>query len=292
MNYNNYGIAFKKIRENQNFSLTQITRGITSPATLSRWENGKGEMYFDKVVQLLQRMNIYLDEFVNISQNSRKENIAIMNSLRELQKAYSENDSEKLKQLANSQYRIYKLKNKELDFFLFAIICNCYRDVTGKNIFNIAERAKLSSIFEHVKNWNKYYIRAFGNTVALLNVKQIVEISDKILSYVGNNFSWQNISQISEAVLTLLNASTILMQKDVDRAESLINRLDKIEIPVELSFLKMKILFLRELVSYKKIPNYSVKKMNNLVGMLRILHYDEVADEWCDLFKKMASKKS
>ena len=60
-------------------SLTQVARGIISPATLSRWENGKGEMDFGNVVSLLQRLNIYLDESISIPQYSRKDNAAKTN---------------------------------------------------------------------------------------------------------------------------------------------------------------------------------------------------------------------
>lgn len=63
----NYGAIFKNIREKRGLSLTQVARGIISPATLSRWENGKGEMYFGNVVSLLQRLNIYLDESISIA---------------------------------------------------------------------------------------------------------------------------------------------------------------------------------------------------------------------------------
>lgn len=33
----NYGAIFKNIREKRGLSLTQVARGIISPATLSRW---------------------------------------------------------------------------------------------------------------------------------------------------------------------------------------------------------------------------------------------------------------
>ena len=75
----NYGAIFKNIREKRGLSLTQVARGIISPATLSRWENGKGEMYFGNVVSLLQRLNIYLDESISIPQYSRKDNAAKTN---------------------------------------------------------------------------------------------------------------------------------------------------------------------------------------------------------------------
>lgn len=104
----NYGAIFKNIREKRGLSLTQVARGIISPATLSIWENGKGEMYFGNVVSLLQRLNIYLDEFISIAQYSRKDNAAIRALLEQVQKAYSEDNAVRLEELAQRQIRCYQ----------------------------------------------------------------------------------------------------------------------------------------------------------------------------------------
>ena len=118
----NYGAIFKNIREKRGLSLTQVARGIISPATLSRWENGKGEMYFGNVVSLLQRLNIYLDESISIAQYSRKDNAAIRALLEQVQKAYSEDNAVRLEELDQRQIRCYQSSNKELDFFLVMTI--------------------------------------------------------------------------------------------------------------------------------------------------------------------------
>ena len=118
----NYGAIFKNIREKRGLSLTQGARGIISPATLSRWENGKGEMYFGNVVSLLQRLNIYLDESISIAQYSRKDNAAIRALLEQVQKAYSEDNAVRLEELDQRQIRCYQSSNKELDFFLVMTI--------------------------------------------------------------------------------------------------------------------------------------------------------------------------
>lgn len=118
----NYGAIFKNIREKRGLSLTQVARGIISPATLSRWENGKGEMYFGNVVSLLQQLNIYLDESISIAQYSRKDNAAIRALLEQVQKAYSEDNAVRLEELDQRQIRCYQSSNKELDFFLVMTI--------------------------------------------------------------------------------------------------------------------------------------------------------------------------
>ncbi|EEJ71635.1 helix-turn-helix domain-containing protein [Lactobacillus ultunensis] len=285
----NYGATFKEIREKRKLSLTQVARGITSPATLSRWENGKGKMYFDNVVSLLQRLDIYLDEFINIAQYSKKDNATIRVLLEQVQKAYSEDNAVCLEELAHKQMQRYHVTNKELDFFLAMTICSCYKDVTGENIFNDSEQARLSNIFQHVKIWNKYYIRAFGNCIALLDSDQLVEISTQILNGV-KEIPQDNLMQISESMRAVLNAVIILIRRDIKLAQILINKIESSMIPVDLLYLKMRVLFLQELISYLQDDGHSVDVMEKLTCMLRLLGYDNEANGWGQLFKNSIQK--
>lgn len=285
----NYGAVFKKIREKRGLSLTQVVRGITSPATLSRWENGKGEMYFDKIVCLLQRLNIYLDEFVSIAQYSREDIVELRELLQQIQKAYVEENSAYLKELAQRQMQVYQLTNKEIDFFLVMTIFSCYKDLTGKSISNEQEQIRLSYIFRHVKVWNKYYIRAFGNCVTLLDNKQVFEVGAKIIDSL-KEIPQDNLTQISEAVKAVLNAVIILLRRDVKLATDLLNKVRKSRIPVDLLYLKMQALFLQEVASYLENNSHSTDRMKKLTDMLHLLGYDEEANKWCQIFKMSIQK--
>ena len=285
----NYGAMFKKIREKKGLSLTQVARGIISPATLSRWENNKGKMYFDHVVGLLQRLNIYLDEFVSIAQYSREDNAAIRTLLKQVQKAYSEDNTIQLKELAQKQVQCYQSTNEELDFFLAMTIYSCYKDITGKNISSNEEQARLDHIFRHVDSWNKYYIRAFGNCITLLSSDQIFEISNLIFEKI-RVIPQDNLTQISESIRAVLNAITILLQRDIQLAKTLVAKLEVNIIPVELLYLKMQLLFLQELICYLQDSNHSVATMEKLIKILRLLGYDDEAGNWCRIFKNSKQK--
>ncbi|GMM17562.1 hypothetical protein LAYK3_06770 [Lactobacillus amylovorus subsp. amylovorus] len=97
--------------------------------------------------------------------------------MEQVQKTYSEDNAVRLEELAQRQIRCYQSSNKELDFFLAMTICSCYEDITGKNILSDKERTRLDHIFQHVNVWNKYYIRAFGNCITLLNSSEIFKKS-------------------------------------------------------------------------------------------------------------------
>lgn len=43
------GEKFRKLRKEQNITLVQASKGICDPSNLSRWENGKITLEFNKV---------------------------------------------------------------------------------------------------------------------------------------------------------------------------------------------------------------------------------------------------
>ncbi len=51
-------INFKQIRQMQGLTLKEAASGICSIQMLSRWENGTGNMDFEKTLKLLERVNI------------------------------------------------------------------------------------------------------------------------------------------------------------------------------------------------------------------------------------------
>ena len=50
-----YGKTYKKLRKKYGLTLSETSSEIVDAATLSRWENGKGEMYFGIVVDWSRR---------------------------------------------------------------------------------------------------------------------------------------------------------------------------------------------------------------------------------------------
>ncbi len=58
------GATLKKIRKDKNIPIQFICEGIIDPATYWRLENGKINSSFPTVLQLLERMNISIEEFI------------------------------------------------------------------------------------------------------------------------------------------------------------------------------------------------------------------------------------
>ena len=58
------GEKYKELRKEQSITLAQAAKGICATSNLSRWENGKITLEFNKVLALLSQIHISPTEFI------------------------------------------------------------------------------------------------------------------------------------------------------------------------------------------------------------------------------------
>lgn len=177
-----YGSTFRQIREKYGVSLDKAAKGIVSPSTLSRWERGKGEIYFDNVLKLLKKLEINLNEFFGANYHSSNEEVA-----QRINAAYAAADSVKLKRIATIQLKKYE-KAKQLNaLFLAVSASNSYFELTRKCIFPINYQIKLRNILADIENWDNFSINLFSHSINFLPVEQIFNITKRIINRAEKN---------------------------------------------------------------------------------------------------------
>lgn len=283
-----YGRVYKRLRKKYGMTLSEASSGIVDAATLSRWENDKGEMYFGNVIELLKKINMYPDEFIMIAKKeTNKERDAVIEKLK---KIYLSKDSKGLYDLAQIQLKKYQETIKEIDLFLAVTICCMYQDLTGKSILSDELKVKLYSIFDNVQSWNEYYSRAFGNVVEAIDNERIFQYMKKIVIAV-NKISNTDAKRKNCMIVALLNAYTKLIKSDIKLAKKAKVLLENLDIPRYLMYTKVKLYFLHNLLNYRLNDNFAVQKMEKVTSLLGEVGYSEYANELALLFKDVAQNK-
>nr|WP_277950089.1 Rgg/GadR/MutR family transcriptional regulator [Lactobacillus sp. LL6] len=283
-----YGNTYKKLRKKHGLTLSQASSGIVDAATLSRWENGKGDMYFGNVIELLKKINMYPDEFIMIAKtNANKKRNVIFEKLKKL---YSEKDSRGLYGLAQTQLKNYENTTEELDLFLVVTICCMYQDLTNKSILSNKLKAELYSIFDRVQSWNEYYSRAFGNVVEVIDNERIFQYMKSIVIAI-DEISNVDAKRKNCMIIALLNAYTKLIKTSIVLAKKAKILLENLEIPRYLMYAKVKLSFLNNLLNYQLGDNFAVQKMEKVTSLLGEVGYSEYANELALLCKDVAQNK-
>lgn len=248
---NYFGKTFKKLRTIQNITLKKAIQDIDglSPSRLSHWENEGGNIPLEKIDQLLYNIHVLPTEFANYSA------LRFNNPFTEkVDAAFKSNNISELLNLANNELEKYYQTLDEAELFLSALACNFYFQKTRKNILPSEAQNKIASILLKVKLWDQYYISTFGNTTDLLNSNLIYKIACK-LTYNIDQAIEAGLETHIYAMVALLNANTHLLLTDPKLAQKLLNKIDKLELPIFDHYTGLRKKFLQHLINYRLFQN-------------------------------------
>ena len=66
----NFGQTLRKIRKSKNISITQLEDSCLSKSQISRFERGESEISCIRLINLLNKLNVTIDEFISIHNNN------------------------------------------------------------------------------------------------------------------------------------------------------------------------------------------------------------------------------
>lgn len=156
-----YGKYFKQLRKKQDISLKDAAANVISTSQLSRWENGRSNISFETVINLLDNIHIRANEFIMYC------NLNPTNSLtHKIFNAYQRKGITELKHLTLKQIKQSKTSKNRFDLFLAVAAANFYFDLTNIRLISKFDILNVKSILSSTSYWNYYYISVWGNTLA------------------------------------------------------------------------------------------------------------------------------
>ena len=228
---NIYGPKYRKLRVLHHINLVNAARNVTNKSTLAEWEKGKDNLSWCKVIQLLFNIHIQPIEFLENSVRSQ-----LYESINNIAVAYRDNNKKQSKKILKKNLEKYQEKsqnqNKDI-LFQVAIASNFYEDLSGDRVCPLVVKNKVILYFSDVVSNENFWcyedIFYFNLITQILDARHLYGFSLKLLEYVRNNRINSKIWY--ELVLnTLLNAEFSLIKKDLNKAESLLNDLNTLEV--------------------------------------------------------------
>lgn len=284
----NYGATYKQLRKQRRITLQQAADGIVDASTLSRWENGYGNMYFDNVVQLLNKLNIYYDEFVSIARGKEVETDWNLN---DIFVAYNKENIDQLRKIINAWEQEYRKKHQEKLLFYLAAACSVDKTLTGMDHMPNDLKIKLNYIFKNVKQWGQYYTQHLGNCVEMIETRTLY-VAGVAISAEIKEVSKVDLFRYTQDLDTILGAYFVLIKRDVNLAKKLQIKINKIAFPEQYMSLKITKDFLNELLQYRMINDYSTKKMDEIIAFLNKHDYPDLAHDLGMKFKSFLIEKT
>lgn len=171
------GNVFKKIREEKNLSIKETAADIVTTQFLGKYENGRSDIRFTNLLQLLSRMNVTTEEFLaHLTDNM---DTWLLKTEQDLDYAYNAGNSFLLKTFIEKQEEDYQ-ETKD-DKYKFAA-------EIGKKYYNIlffeAYPIDFSEIREYLRKteqWGKFELFLLTYCVSLFEADEMFLYGNQLI---------------------------------------------------------------------------------------------------------------
>lgn len=275
------GEKYKELRKEQSITLAQAAKGICATSNLSRWENGKITLEFNKVLALLSRIHFSPTEFIGYADIVQENDLPT-----EILKAIEEEDASAIKKLIHVQLDKYHAKRNAHDLYLAVILCNQYLLIKGEKLLPFSDQMHLYTYLSKITLWSTYNLGFFGNCVFMIKTDKVYAIAMNVLN--NQDLIQKNTSSIGLiSMMGVLSDATIslIFRKDIIHAHKLLDALQGVELPQFLEFFKVTLTFLEKTLQYLKTKDEDpiLSFINNAQNM----GMTESADTFRDVFEKV-----
>ncbi|MDH6364159.1 transcriptional regulator with XRE-family HTH domain [Enterococcus sp. PF1-24] len=190
----NYGKTIQKIRKAKGISQSSLAKDIMSRGNLSNFENGHYLPSFDKVVALLERLNISVEEFLFYSQEKK----LIKFNHETLVTIENQGSLIELKQYAQEIDQAYRStpQLKEL-YYLSQYLLIIHQQPAQLDLEKISQAIK-PQLFQN-NHWYTYEYRLYNNYFFLFTWEENQLLYKKVLG----NIQKQNLLLSSQYLLQL-----------------------------------------------------------------------------------------
>ena len=258
------GEKYKELRKEQSITLAQAAKGICATSNLSRWENGKITLEFNKVLALLSRIHISPTEFIGYADIVQENDLPT-----EILKAIEEEDASAIKKLIHVQLDKYHAKR-----------------IKGEKLLPFSDQMHLYTYLSKITLWSTYNLGFFGNCVFMIKTDKVYAIAMNVLN--NQDLIQKNTSSIGLiSMMGVLSDATIslIFRKDIIHAHKLLDALQGVELPQFLEFFKVTLTFLEKTLQYLKTKDEDpiLSFINNAQNM----GMTESADTFRDVFEKV-----
>lgn len=275
------GEKYKELRKEQSITLAQAAKDICATSNLSRWENGKITLEFNKVLALLSRIHISPTEFIGYADIVQENDLPT-----EILKAIEEEDASAIKKLIHVQLDKYHAKRNAHDLYLAVILCNQYLLIKGENLLPFSDQMHLYTYLSKITLWSTYNLGFFGNCVFMIKTDKVYAIAMNVLN--NQDLIQKNTSSIGLiSMMGVLSDATIslIFRKDIIHAHKLLDALQGVELPQFLEFFKVTLTFLEKTLQYLK--NKDEDPILSFINNAQNMGMTESADTFRDVFEKV-----
>ena len=282
----NLGNTLRKIRKSKGISITAIADEYLSKSQISRFERGESEISCIRLINLLNKLNISLEEFINLYQIDNNETKNFWSLLKLIRKEYSLQRTTVLEALLSKKSQ-YSLNN--LDAIMIKSIIST---INTSFLPTDEEMQQLTDYLFKIEKWGSYEIILLGNCSRTIKYSALFLLTKEMLgNYIHSPINTNNKNLVTQLAINCLIASIDFgMYADSIYLISEINRLLQNEFNY---YEKTIFLYAKGYFEFKnKLEQEGEHKMLQALKIMEILNEIDVLKQYSEHYQSNCSLKN
>lgn len=278
------GITLRKVRKGKQISLCSVADEHLSKSQISRFERGESEISCIRLINILDKLHITLDEFLVLHNEDYTNAELFANLVQYIRKQYSSHNIKNIAALLSDS------SHYTLNSFEKTMIKSILHTMDSSIIPSNKELLQLTDYLFKVEKWGYYEITLLGNCVRTINYNSYFLLTKEMLS----NYIYSSLNKTNKRIVTQLAINCLILSVDKEEFSNCTCLITEIKalLDNELNFYEQTVfLYATGYFEFKRHSDSGIEKMKQAIQVLDILGEDKLKLHYTSHFYKLVNKK-
>lgn len=278
------GITLRKVRKGKQISLYSVADEHLSKSQISRFERGESEISCIRLINILDKLHITLDEFLILHDEDYTKTESFANLVQYIRKQYSSQNINNIQSLLSSP------SDYTLNSFEKTMVKSILYTMDSSVIPSDDELLQLTDYLFKVEKWGYYEIILLGNCVRTINYDSYFLLTKEMLS----NYIYSSLNKTNKRIVTQLAINCLILSIDIEELTNCFYLIDEIKalLDNELNFYEQTVfLYATGYYEFKLQSSTGIEKMKQAIKVLDILGEDKLKLHYTDHFNKLVNRE-
>lgn len=278
------GITLRKVRKGKQISLCSVADEHLSKSQISRFERGKSEISCIRLINILDKLHITLDEFLILHNEDYTNAELFANLVQYIRKQYSSHNIKNIAALLSDS------SHYTLNSFEKTMIKSILHTMDSSIIPSNKELLQLTDYLFKVEKWGYYEITLLGNCVRTINYNSYFLLTKEML----NNYIYSSLNKTNKQIVTQLAINCLILSVDKEEFSNCTCLITEIKalLDNELNFYEQTVfLYATGYFEFKRHLDSGIEKMKQAIQVLDILGEDKLKLHYTSHFDKLVNKE-
>lgn len=278
------GITLRKVRKGKQISLCSVADEHLSKSQISRFERGESEISCIRLINILDKLHITLDEFLVLHNEDYTNTELFANLVQYIRKQYSSQNIKNIAALLSDS------SHYTLNSFEKTMIKSILHTMDSSIIPSNKELLQLTDYLFKVEKWGYYEITLLGNCVRTINYNSYFLLTKEML----NNYIYSSLNKTNKRIVTQLAINCLILSVDKEEFSNCTYLITEIKalLDNELNFYEQTVfLYATGYFEFKRHLDSGIEKMKQAIQVLDVLGEDKLKLHYTSHFYKLVNKE-